>query len=282
MAAHDFYLQLDSGRVRTRRIGSPNAPLVLFLHGLSAHLHAFDHIAERLAAPDRQLVTLDLRGRGRSEVTPPGTYGLEAHCRDVLQAASLLEAPLFDLVGWSMGAQIAIGVANRAPDRIRRIVLIDHTGIAPPDAAAQARKGLARLDVVVKSPAAYVAAFQAASGISPWSAFWDHYFQYELGPQGKGFKATTSKLACLEDLVEFQRYDWSELWSGLTMPVLLVRCLLPLNGSCFVTDDLRDRLRHTISQLRIVEVASDHNTVMSNEHTSTAIDEFLAQPILCD
>ena len=58
----DLDLRLTSGRVRARRMGSPKAPLVLLVHGLSAHLHAFDDIVDILTAPDRQLVALDLRG----------------------------------------------------------------------------------------------------------------------------------------------------------------------------------------------------------------------------
>ena len=173
-------LKVGSGRVCARRVGSAKSPLVVFLHGLSAHMHAFDHFAEKLAAPDRQLAAFDLRGRGRSEITPPGTYGLDAHCRDVLEAATLLNAECFDVVGWSMGAQIAIGLAHRAPKRVRRIVLVNHAGIVELGARAKAEKGLARLDMVVKNSATYVAAFRAASGISPWSAFWDRYFQAQI------------------------------------------------------------------------------------------------------
>ena len=43
--------------------------------GLSANLCGFDRLAERLAGDALQLVAIDLRGRGRSEVTGAGTYG---------------------------------------------------------------------------------------------------------------------------------------------------------------------------------------------------------------
>ena len=116
-------LKLASGTVHARRWGSPDAPLALWVHGLSANLHAFDYLAERIAGPSRQLVALDLRGRGRSEITAPGSYGLTAHAQDALEAATLLGADRFDYVGWSLGALIGITGAGLAGERLRSLAL---------------------------------------------------------------------------------------------------------------------------------------------------------------
>lgn len=51
--------------------------------GLSANLCGFDRLAERLAGDTLHLVAIDLRGRGRSEVTGAGTYGWCNQARDV-------------------------------------------------------------------------------------------------------------------------------------------------------------------------------------------------------
>jgi len=273
----DFDLRLTSGRVRARRIGSPKAPLVLLVHGLSAHLHAFDDIVDILTAPDRQLVALDLRGRGRSEITPAGTYGLDAHCRDVLEAATLLEADQFDLVGWSMGAMIGICIANSAPERLRRLVLIDAAGgdKIDPGAVDKVAKGLARLEMVVEQRSDYVQALKTASGISPWTPFWDRYFEYELGPHGRGWKPTNSKSACVEDLNGRLGHDSPVLWKGITMPALLVRCLLPIGGGFVVSESARDEIRRAVPGMKIVEVVSDHYTVMNSRAAADAVKEFL-------
>ncbi|MGH2824627.1 MAG: alpha/beta fold hydrolase [Thermoleophilaceae bacterium] len=271
----EFDLRLASGRMHARQIGGPDEPLVILLHGLSAHLHGFDYLVERLAAPDRQLVALDLRGRGRSEITPAGSYGLAAHARDVLEVATLLGAERFDLVGWSMGALIGIEIAHRAPERLRRIVLIDHAGQMDGAAVARVERGLARLETVVEQPDDYVEAVRVVSGISPWNDFWDRFFRYELGPFGDGFKPTSSKVACLEDLADLQERDWHALWPGITMPALLVRCLVPIAGGFIVPESERDGLLRAAAGVQIVEVASDHYTVMQDEQAANAIREFL-------
>src|SRR5882762_6307934 len=102
----EFDLMLRSGRVHAQRFGPADAPLVLCVHGLSGNMHAFDYLAERIVRADRQVVAFDLRGRGRSEITPPGSYGLAAHARDALEVADQLGAERFDYVGWSLGALI--------------------------------------------------------------------------------------------------------------------------------------------------------------------------------
>jgi len=60
------------------------------------------------------------------------------------------------------------------------------------------------------------------------------------------------------------------------MPVLLVRCLLPIGGGFVVPEAIRDELRGAVRQIKIAEVASDHFTVMTSESASNAIKEFLS------
>ena len=125
--ATEFDLDLASGRVHAQRFGEPDAPLVLAVHGLSANMHGFDYLAPILVAEGkRQVVAVDLRGRGGSASTAPGSYGLESHASDMFEVATLLGQDRFDWVGWSLGALIGILAAKREPQRIRRLGLIDH------------------------------------------------------------------------------------------------------------------------------------------------------------
>ena len=78
----DCDIALESGRLRVRRWGAADAPAVLCVPGISANLCGFDRLAERLAGDTLQLVAIDLRGRGHSDVTGPGTYGWRSHARD--------------------------------------------------------------------------------------------------------------------------------------------------------------------------------------------------------
>lgn len=267
-------LDLPSGRVRVERAGA-GEHLVLCVHGLSANVRGFDAIAPALAAEGRQVAAVDLRGRGRSPDTGRGTYGLDAHAADVIAVADALGATTFDLVGWSMGALITVRVAGRAPDRLRRAVLVDAAGNVDPGAIDAVRAGLARLDAVVPDPETYWGAIQAVGVIGPWGPFWERYFAYELEQRADGtWSPSTSRTAALEDL-EAEQEDLRAYWPNLTMPVLLVRATVPLGGGMLVNDDELTRLRETVPRLEVAEVQRNHYGVMDAPETVAAIADFL-------
>lgn len=271
----EFDLQLPSGRIRVRRTGSPTAPLTLLIHGLSAHLHSFDFLVDHLAAENRQLVAVDLRGRGRSEMTAPGSYGLDAHCRDVLDIATQLGAEQFDLIGWSMGALIGLDVAAKAPLRLRKLVLIDHAGDMDSAPVEKIIKGLDRLDLVMLQPALYLDAIRLGGTIKPWSAFWDNYYNYELQPTMGGYQPSTNRLACLEDLHDLQAADFPSIWKSVRAPTLLIRCQVPVGGGFIVPEKVRDQIRQAMPQIQIAEVPFDHYIVLVDDSTAHVIDRFL-------
>jgi pimeloyl-ACP methyl ester carboxylesterase len=272
-----FDLNLRSGRIHAHRWGVEGAPLLLCIHGLSANLCAFTLLAERLASRDRQVVAIDLRGRGRSEITPPGTYGLDNHARDVVDVASALGANEFDLAGWSLGALISMRVALREGRLLRSVTLIDHAG--PSDAAplAPIRSGLARLDAVVPRPDDYVQTIRAAGVIDPWSPFWDAYYTYELEqlPDGS-WSPSTSRAAAEEDMYQDWPRDWSDHWRALTMPTVLVRALKPLNGALVVPDHAVEALLAANPAVRVVNTPeTNHFTCIVDPITLATIENAL-------
>ena len=268
-------LALSSGTVRAARVGPEDAPLVLCVHGLSANLHAFDYIVERIARDDRQVVAIDLRGRGRSQTTPLGTYGLAAHARDALEVATLLGAERFDYVGWSLGALIGLTAAGLAADRLRSIAMIDHIGTVDVAAYAAVRAGLNRLDAVVDDPADYVAAVRAGGVVAPWNEYWDRVYRYELGPLGERFAPVTNKAACLEDLEHAARGDVVSNWAKITMPALLLRATVPFGGGLVVSEADAVSFRGAAPGLRVVEIERNHFGIMTDEGAAADVAELL-------
>src|SRR5947209_15894469 len=108
LVAEEFDLALGSGRLHGQRFGAPSAPLALCVPGLSANMVSFDFLGERLGSDALQVVALDLRGRGKSDVTPPGSYGWASHARDLFAIADALGAARFSIIGHSMGAMVAL------------------------------------------------------------------------------------------------------------------------------------------------------------------------------
>jgi pimeloyl-ACP methyl ester carboxylesterase len=137
------------------------ADTVVCVHGLTANVRAFDLLRDDLVAAGVAVVAMDLRGRGHSEITAPGSYGLEAHARDVVAIAEALGLVRWHHVGWSMGALIGLELAGLAGARLETMTLIDHAGAMDPAALDAVRAGTVRLDAVVPDPETYFAAMRA-------------------------------------------------------------------------------------------------------------------------
>ncbi|WP_232375477.1 alpha/beta fold hydrolase [Mycolicibacterium baixiangningiae] len=272
----DTDIHLPSGRVRVRSWGADDAPILLCVHGISANLTAFSYLAERLAGTHRRVAAFDLRGRGHSEITAPGTYGLDSHARDVVAVADALDAETVDVAGWSLGALIAMRVARDSGSRLRSLSLIDHIGPAQRAALGPVREGFARLDAAVPTPAAYLDLVRTAGVVDPWIPFWDEHHTYELAQQPDGtWRPTTSRAASEEDL--FQRWptDWTDHWRALTMPTVVVRATRPLNGATLIPDDAVTAMRDTNPAIRIVDVDSNHFTCIVDPATVDAVGQTL-------
>jgi pimeloyl-ACP methyl ester carboxylesterase len=282
----EFDIQLPSGRLHAQRFGSPNAPLAICLPGLSANMKGFDFLCERLATDDLQLVAVDLRGRGLSEVTPPATYGWLNHAKDVFAIADALGAERFTLVGMSMGGAIAMACAWMDASRIERIVLLDVCGAPDESAAGPIMAAVSRLGAVYPSIDAYLGLVRQIGTIEPWSEYWERYFRYELQPVEGGVTARSNPAAVLEDGVfgagAFAFGDDAgvySLWRSLTMPVLLLRAsreLLPGFGR-IVSDHDRERFGREVPSATVVDVDANHYGINTHEDSARAIADFFAQ-----
>jgi 2-succinyl-6-hydroxy-2,4-cyclohexadiene-1-carboxylate synthase len=109
-----------------RTWGRPReAEATILLHGFAG---AVDDWAGAVAAAGLPAQALALPGH-HPEVPCPERF--EAAVDDLL--ARLPEAPV-DLAGYSLGGRLALGIAARAPDRVRRLLLVSsHTGLEGAD-----------------------------------------------------------------------------------------------------------------------------------------------------
>lgn len=283
--AQEFDLELPSGRFHAQRFGNQDGHLVVFLPGLSANMKGFDFLCERLVRDDLHLVAVDMRGRGRSEVTPPGTYGWVNHAKDVFAIADALGARRFSLVGMSMGGAVAMVCAWMEAARIERIALLDICG-APDEAAnGPILAAVSRLGAVYPSVEAYLALVRQIGTVEPWSDYWERYFRYELEEVEGGVTARSNPAAVMEDgLFGAGAFAFGDdagvyaLWRSLSMPVLLLRAsreLLPGFGR-IVSDRDRERFAREVSSAEVVDVDANHYGINTHEDSASAIAAFLA------
>lgn len=98
---------------------------VMFLHGWTCDSHDWSWQLPVFESK-YHVVTVDLRGHGRSELMPSGAYTPDDYVTDIEALISTkYNCRKFILVGHSMGAQIAARLAAKRPDLVSAIVSID-------------------------------------------------------------------------------------------------------------------------------------------------------------
>jgi len=117
------------------RVGPEEAPVVLFIHGITESHRYFSRRVAPLAKSFHLLLP-DLPGFGRSPkpVTPYRVDFFVDAVRSLLVRLELADRPLH-LVGHSLGAIIAVEYAGRFPERIDRLVLLNLPRYSDPDTA---------------------------------------------------------------------------------------------------------------------------------------------------
>ena len=196
---------------------------MLALHGLAGTMKTFDFLGEQLGGDALQLVALDLRGRGQSETTPPGTYGWENHALDVLAVAEALGYERFAVTGRSMGASVSMKVAELDGARLDAVVLVDVAGRVDRGVAAVIDAEISRLGAVYESVDSYLDAARSDGLIDPWTEYWDRALRYDLREVAGGFASSAWAEAVAEDRAYTMTQHPYDRWKHLTMPTLLLR-----------------------------------------------------------
>ncbi|MGK7921460.1 MAG: alpha/beta fold hydrolase [Trichodesmium sp.] len=120
------FIEFRGNQICLSSWGSPNAPIVLCIHGLLEQGLAWQEVALPLAAKGYRVVAPDLFGHGCSShlemVTSYNSLTFLAQIDRVIQELS--EQPLL-LVGHSMGAMLAATIASVRQEKIKRLVLVE-------------------------------------------------------------------------------------------------------------------------------------------------------------
>ena len=104
-------------------------PLVL-LHGMASSLHTYEGWQSSLQGQHR-VISVDLPGFGLTGSSPQGDYRIDAYTRFVLRLLDTLNVKRVILVGNALGGEVAWQTAVLAPERVRKLVLIDSDGYQP-------------------------------------------------------------------------------------------------------------------------------------------------------
>lgn len=112
----------------------PGQPPVLFIHGSGPGVSAWANW--RLALPvisqDRRVIAPDMVGFGYSDRPAGMAYTMDVWVQQALDLMDAMDLPQVDLLGNSFGGALSLALAIRAPQRVRRLVLMGSVGVPFP------------------------------------------------------------------------------------------------------------------------------------------------------
>ncbi len=121
--------------VRVRGAGRP----LLLLHGFTGRGTSWGSHARAFARSFR-LVTVDLPGHGRSGAGGPDQMTVERTADDLAEILARASALPASVLGYSLGARIALRMAVAHPEAVHRLVLESPSAGLPTDAERAARR----------------------------------------------------------------------------------------------------------------------------------------------
>jgi len=115
-------ISFDGVKIRYDSIGNGN-PALIFVHGWSNNRSIWDAQVSRFSEK-YQVIAVDLAGFGESG-NNRSDWTIENFANDIIAVADRLGLKQVVLVGFSMGGPVVIEAANKLPDKVAGVVLVD-------------------------------------------------------------------------------------------------------------------------------------------------------------
>ncbi len=218
---------INTGEINLHYLDWPGTePTLLCIHGLTGNAHCWNMLADRMHKGER-IIAVDVRGRGKSDKPPDGKYGFARHARDVEVLLKELKIGPVTVMGWSMGAYIAILLAAESPELVNSIVLVDGGGIPhaflSPEGMQMARSTIDRLGMVYPTMKDYFNFWKENASYIPWSEYFELYLKADVEEREDG------SVVCLgsaegvnEDINDLKKWDPEAVIPRVEVPTLIL------------------------------------------------------------
>ncbi|HXG66986.1 MAG TPA: alpha/beta fold hydrolase [Blastocatellia bacterium] len=115
----------DGAKAQTQKPNAPAKPTFVIVHGAWGGSWAFRRVESLLREKGYNVYRPSLTGLGERVHLATPDVGLSTHINDVVNMLLFEDLRDITLVGHSYGGMVITGVADRVPDRIRRLIYLD-------------------------------------------------------------------------------------------------------------------------------------------------------------
>ncbi len=187
---------------------------VIMLPGITSPAATADFQAQPISELGFRVVVPDLRGRGDSEVAPPGSYRITDYAADVAGLVEVLELDRPIVIGHSLGARIAAayGVLHGGADH-GLLVLIDPPLSGP---------GRAPYPTSRESFLSQLNEAKAGTTVEAVRRFYPKWPERELKLRMEVLPSC-DETAVMETFDGFHDEDFFDYWQQVTQPAILIR-----------------------------------------------------------
>ncbi len=269
----------DGVELSYRDRGGNGFPLVM-LHGWGQTQAMFRHQLADLA-PDRRVITLDLRGHGLS-AKPRYGYRIARFSRDVWELLDHLQLDRVDALGWSMGVSVWWSFIDQyGTDRIRRLVAVDQP------AAVAAVPWMSEEDQAKSGAIFDVAALltlgdalHGADGIATRDGFVRGMFSGDqTDPEVMSFVMaeldTVPAYVGVPLLFDHCAQDWRDVLPRIDVPTLVIGCdgsHVDPSSQRYIAEQIPNAALHVFP----TEIASSHFPFLENPAAfNNVVEQFL-------
>jgi pimeloyl-ACP methyl ester carboxylesterase len=124
------YIKLLKTNIYCEHRIQEDKPIIFLIHGFVASSYTFNRL-KPLLAKDFSVIAIDLPGFGKSEKSTTFTYSFDNYANLVLACLDHFQIKVAYVAGHSMGGQIALNTALKAPERVKKLILFCSSGYLP-------------------------------------------------------------------------------------------------------------------------------------------------------
>ena len=266
MVLEEFWTKIDDIKIRYLQSGKKENPCLIFIHGLGSASDRWMKIPDSLSS-NFQCFCIDLPGFGESDKPINLKYTIEDFSDIVIKFQTKLVSKPSSLIGHSLGGYITAEIAIQKPDLLKKMVLIDSSGMLQSptpileeyvEAAMNPSKDKVRtvFEKMVADP----------SRIPP--ALVEGFIQRINKPNAKiAFQKTLINSATtqigIERLKRISKTSTMIIWGSQDM-------VIPIGHSKFFKDSIKN------SSLQIIEDAGHAPFAEKQQEVGTILKEFLS------